>query len=141
MAEARVEILREFPVPVERLFATLAEHENLARIFAPATVERLRDGAETRNGVGSARRLRIRPAGPFVETVTAYRENELIEYRITEGSPLRNHVGIMQFSPLGPDRSRLHYVIEFDGRFPFVARIVAAALDRGINRGLTRMRF
>jgi uncharacterized protein YndB with AHSA1/START domain len=134
-----IEVVREFPVPVERLFDYLAEHENLAELFAPAKATRLRDGKTERNGVGSARRLRVWPASPFVETVTAYRENELIEYRITEGSPLRNHIGIMHFTSLGLTRSRLDFVIRFEGKIPLVGPIVRIILKHGIENGLAKL--
>ncbi len=134
-----IEVVREFPVPVSRLFAHLAEHENLAKLFAPATAERIRDGDEARNGIGSARRLRVWPARSFVETVTAYRENELIEYRITEGSPLRDHFGRLRFTDLGPDRSRLDYTIAFRGTVPGLGPAVRIVLERGIVRGLSTL--
>jgi uncharacterized protein YndB with AHSA1/START domain len=134
-----IEVSREFPVPVGRLFAYLAEHENLAKLFAPAKAERLCDGDSQRNGVGSARRLRVWPASPFVETVTAYRENELIEYRITEGSPLRNHVGTLRFTGLGPARARLDFVIRFEGKIPMIGPVVRNVLKHGIENGLTKL--
>ena len=36
---------------------------------------------------------------PFEETVTQFEPDELIEYRITKGTPLRDHVGVMRFTP------------------------------------------
>lgn len=135
----QIDITRSFAMPVEQLFAYLAEHENLNKVFAPAKITRLRDGDGARNGTGSVRRVQMPGSGPLEETVTAYRENELIEYKITKGGPLRGHHGIMRFSGEGTG-SRLHYTIDFDGKFPFVATIVRLILTRGITRGLAGLR-
>jgi hypothetical protein len=135
-----IEIIKDFPVPANRLFAFLGEHENLGIIFAPAKIRRISDGQGARNGVGSAREMRIGPGPSFVETVTDYKENELIEYRITRGSPLKNHRGVMRFSPV-PGGTRLHYTIEFEGKFPLVAELVKPVLEQGIRRGLNKIRL
>jgi hypothetical protein len=140
VAQQRIEIVQEFPaIPVNRLFAWLGEHENLATIFAPAKIKRLKDGYEARNGVGSARELSILGGPPFVETVTAYTENELIEYRITQGSPLKNHHGVMRFYEFNGG-SRLHYTITFEGKVPLLGNIVRVLLDRSIRKGLKKVR-
>lgn len=131
----RIEIVQEFRLPVERLFAYLEEHENLETIFKPARITRVRSGDTERNGVGSTRSLRILLAPPFEETVTGYKANELIEYRITKGSPLKNHHGVMRFSAL-PAGSRLHYTIEFEGKLPLIATFVKIGLERSIRNGL-----
>lgn len=136
MGQQRIEIVQEFSAPVDRLFAYLGEHENLAAIFAPAKIKRISDGQGVRNGVGSAREMRILVGPAFVETVTAYKENELIEYRITRGSPLKNHHGVMRFYPTASGGSRLHYTIVFEGKFPLVASIIKPGLEMGIRRGL-----
>jgi len=133
-----IEIIKDFPIPVNRLFAFLGEHENLGVIFAPAKVRRISDGQGARNGVGSAREMRIGPGPAFVETVTDFKENEFIEYRITRGSPLKNHRGVMRFSAI-PGGTRLHYTIEFEGRFPLVAELVKPVLEQGIRRGLNKI--
>lgn len=141
MTQQRIEIVKEFSAPVDRLFAYLGEHENLAIIFAPAKIKRLSDGKGARNGIGSAREMKILVGPSFVETVTAYKENELIEYRITRGSPLKNHQGVMRFYPTAAGGSRLHYTIVFEGKLPLVGEIVRAALDQGIRRGLSKLKL
>ncbi|RJF94325.1 SRPBCC family protein [Oleomonas cavernae] len=135
----QIDITKDFAMPVERLFAYLAEHENLSTVFAPAKITRLRDGDTSRNGTGSVRRVQMPGAGPLEETVTAYQENALIEYKITKGGPLRNHHGIMRFSSTGTG-SKLHYTIDFEGKFPLVATIVRLILTRGITKGLAAIR-
>ncbi|MDN7672406.1 SRPBCC family protein [Burkholderia oklahomensis] len=141
MATQRIEINEQFDAPVQRVFRFFSEHEKLKSIFAPAKIRRIRDGDPERNGVGSARQMRVPGAPPFVETVTAYRENQLIEYRITEGSPLRDHLGVMKFLAVDGDRTRFHYVITFDGKVPLVASIIRHFPEGGIRRGVRKLRL
>jgi uncharacterized protein YndB with AHSA1/START domain len=133
----RVEFDRDFDQPVDRVFAYLAEHENLGPLFG-ATVTRVRDGDTSRNGEGSVRRLRIAVLPSFDETITVCVPDERIEYRITRGSPLRGHHGSMVFSPRG-EGCRLRYVISFGATVPGLDRVVAAALRRSITRGLDQV--
>lgn len=128
-------IEHEFAKPPERVFAHLAEHENLAEVFG-AKVTRLRDGAEQRNGVGSVRQLRVGALPPFEETVTEFAPSERIVYRITKGSPLRGHVGVMTFSPTPAGGTRFVYDIRIASPIPGLAPIVRASLTRSIARSL-----
>ena len=134
----RVHVQHDFTAPVERVFAYLAEHENLSNLF-PARVERIRDGETSRNGVGSARKLSFNGLMPFEETVTACVENERIEYEITKGSPLRGHHGTMLFSSGPNGGTRLDYTIVFGAAVPGLAAVVAGALRRSITKGLSKV--
>jgi len=128
----------DFNVPVERAFAFLSEHENLAVLF-PAKVSRVKDGDDgTRNGTGSVRKLRIAVLPPFEETNTNVVPNELVEYRITKGSPLRGHRGKMTFSERPEGGSHLRYEIEF-AIAPGIEVLVAKALENGIRKGLPKV--
>ncbi|MGO9490367.1 MAG: SRPBCC family protein [Solirubrobacteraceae bacterium] len=130
---------RRFSKPPERVFAYLAEHENLADIFG-AKVTRLKDGEDgERNGVGSVRQLRIGPLPPFEETVTEFRPPQRIVYRITKGSPLRDHLGVMTFEPDGDGGTRFHYDIRLGSHVPGLGALVRASLTRSINKGLARV--
>ena len=125
----------EFAKPPEAIFAHLAEHENLAEVFG-TKVTRLRDGEAERNGVGSVRELRIGPLPPFQETVTEFVRPQRIVYRITRGSPLRGHVGVMTFEPTASGGTRFVYDIRIASPIPGVAPLVRAALTRSISRSL-----
>jgi hypothetical protein len=61
---------------------------------------------------------------------------ELIEYRITKGSPLRDHVGIMRFSPRAGGGTRLDYRIRIASRIPGLSPLVTAVLTRNLTKGL-----
>jgi uncharacterized protein YndB with AHSA1/START domain len=130
-----VHIEHDFAKPPERVFAYLAEHENLAEVFG-AKVTRLRDGdGDERNGVGSMRKLQIGPLPPFEETVTEFTAPQRIVYRITKGSPLRGHVGTMTFTPT-PSGTHFVYDIRIASPIPGIAPIVCASLTRSISRSL-----
>ncbi len=134
----RVIIDHDFDVPVAAAFAYLAEHENLGELFG-AKVTRLRDGTDgTRNGVGSVRQIQIGPTPPFEETITEVVPDEVIRYRITKGSPLRDHSGEMRFTANPDGNAHLHYEISFGSAVPGLAFIVAKALGRNVPRGLER---
>ena len=129
----------DFQLPPERVFAYLAEHENLESIFG-AKITRINDGTDgTRNGVGSVRELKIGPLPGFQETVTEVVPNELIRYRITKGSPLRDHEGIMRFSPTGDGGTHLHYEIKFGAVVPGLDMLIKAGLQRNVAKGMTRV--
>ena len=135
----RIHIQQDFRKPVAELYALLAEHENLSTVFAPAAVTRVRDGDTSRNGAGSVRRLKMPVGAPFEETVTRAIDNELIEYRITKGSPLKNHLGTMRFSALANGGSHLDYTIVFDGKLPLIGGIIRAVLEKAIRKGLAAL--
>jgi uncharacterized protein YndB with AHSA1/START domain len=137
MSEQWVHVQRDFSAPVEQVFGYLAEHENLAAIFG-AKVKRLRDGATERNGVGSSRELKIGPLPSFDETVTEYVTDELIEYRITRGGVLDDHVGIMKFSSTPVGGSHLDYRIRVvaKGLLRPLSPVIAKTLTRNIEKGL-----
>jgi uncharacterized protein YndB with AHSA1/START domain len=128
---------QNYSAPREQVFAHFAEHENLAPLFG-AKITRLNDGTDgERNGVGSARELRIGPLPGFVETITKVVPNELIQYRITKGSPLKDHQGEMHFSEDGA-LTHLRYEIRFGAKVPGLDRVVAAGLKRNIAKGLKK---
>jgi len=130
----RVDVEQDFELPVERVYAYLSEHENLGPLLG-ATVTRVRDSDTERNGAGSVRQLRIGALPPFEETVTSAVPNERIDYRITKGSPLRDHRGSMVFTRRGTG-SHLHFVIDFGSAVPGLDRVVRLALQRRISKNL-----
>ena len=132
-----VDVVHDSPLPPARAYAFLAEHENLGPLLG-ATVTRVRDGHDSRNGVGSTRAVRVAVLPPFEEEVTAAEPDTLLEYRITRGSPLRGHRGRIALSPLGAG-TRVRWTITFDSPVPGLARVVALGLQRGIAKGLQEM--
>ncbi|WP_238400972.1 SRPBCC family protein [Alloalcanivorax marinus] len=141
MGLQRIEIDKTFPFPVDALFRHLSDHENLSSLFAPAKVRRVKAGEGEPNGVGSVRRLSLPLTPPFEETVTEFEPRQRIAYRITKGSPLRDHFGEMVFSEHGDGGSRLQYTIVFRGKVPLLGALVKPALENSIRRGLNNLRL
>lgn len=136
MRAHHVHVEHRFAKPPQAIFAHLAEHENLAEVFG-AKIKRLRDGdGGERNGVGSVRELRIGPLSPFEETVTEFVVPERIVYKITKGSPLRGHLGVMTFAAVPSGGTRFVYDIRIASPIPGIAPLVRAALTRSIAQAL-----
>jgi hypothetical protein len=131
----RVHVTQDFRQPPGEVYAYLSEHENLGPLFG-AKITRRNDGSDgTRNGEGSARDLRIGPLPTFTETVVEAIPGELIRYRITRGGVLKDHEGVMRFSPQG-EGTHLDYTITFDGKAPGIGPVVQRVLTRGISQAL-----
>jgi uncharacterized protein YndB with AHSA1/START domain len=130
-----VHVERDLDAPPEQVFDHLAEHENLAALFG-AKVKRLNDGDTERNGVGSRRELKVGPLPPFEETTTRYERPELIEYKITKGGALKDHVGIMKFSPSPSGGTHFEYRIRVITKVPGMSGLVKASLQRNVEKGL-----
>lgn len=136
---ARAVIDHDFTSSQARVFAHLAEHENLGALFG-ARITRVRDGGDgSRDGVGSTRRLKLGPLPAFEETVTEFRPDELIRYRISSGPVtwlVTDHEGVMRFSDAPSGGTHLHYEIRVGARIPGLAAVVARVLQRRIAAGL-----
>jgi uncharacterized protein YndB with AHSA1/START domain len=133
-----VHVTHDFSAPPERVYAYLSEHENLSALFG-IRVERVRDGETERNGVGSCRRLSFFGLLPFEETVAEVVPDERIVYRITRGSPMRGHEGVMAFSALPDGGTHLDYRIKLGSAVPGLALIISRVLTGRIAGGLRKL--
>lgn len=123
-----------FATPRPDVFAFFSDHAQLGRVLGVG-MQRIREGGSAPNGEGSVRRVRALPFMPsFEETITRYESPSLIEYRVTRGGPIKNHLGRMEFSE-EPGGTRLNYTISFDPRIPFTGRLISAILNTGWCRG------
>lgn len=138
LGQPRVHVTHTFRSAPADVFAALGEHENLGPLFG-ASITRLRDGHTSRNGVGSARTLKLGPLPGFVETVVVSEPDERIEYEITQGSPLKGHRGIQVLTPTADGGTHLDYTIHFDAPVPGVATAVAKVLTQKINANLPKL--
>ncbi len=135
----RMSFEKDFDLPPETVFAYFADHENLGSILG-AKVTRIKDGDDgTLNGVGSVRR--IKPPGPvpaFEETVTKSVPNDLIEYKVTKGTPLNHHLGTVYFSPTATG-THMKWDIEIGTRLPGLDVVIAKVLKKNIGSGLDKV--
>ena len=127
----------DFDVPVERLYEFFSDHENLGPVLG-LNVNRIKEGETEPNGVGSVRQLSAKGLMPFEETVTEAIPNERIEYRVTKGTPLKNHLGVQVFSSTGEGKSHLDYTITFDTAVPGLDKLIAKGVGRSLRRGFPK---
>lgn len=135
MATQTIQMQQDFNAPVSEVFQVLSDHERFGRIIG-VKMKRIKDGEGSANGLGSVRSIHIGPLPSFEETITQYEENTFIEYKITRGSPIKNHVGRLIFEEKD-GRTRLNYTIELESKIPFTTGLIKAALENGIVKGLS----
>jgi len=134
MAIKTINIHQEFNAPLEQVFSTLSDHAKFGKICG-ITMTRTHDGDDGANGLGSIRRIDMGKLPSFEETITKFIPNELIEYKITKGSPIKNHVGELRFSETN-GKSVLNYSIQLESKIPFTTGLIKSALESGISKGL-----
>jgi hypothetical protein len=139
MREYWVEVNEDVSTSREEVFEFMAEHENLGPLLGGANIARVRDGDTERNGVGSVRRVKVGPARPFEETVTRFEPHSLIEYQITKGGPLRNHIGIVALSDAAGGGTNIDYRIRVASHIPGLAPLVRGKLTRDITRSIAKL--
>ena len=127
MAQQEVVMDGEFAAPRAQVFAAFADHARFGRIMG-GRFTRIRDAAGSDpNGAGSVRELRgLGPA--FEETIVTYQPPALIEYTVSRGSPIKNHLGRIEFSDTASGGTRVHYVIRFEPRVPLTGGLIAGIL-------------
>jgi uncharacterized membrane protein len=136
MAQQAISIVQTFNAPIDQVFATLSDHETFGNICG-ISMKRIKDGSDGANGLGSVRKISIGPLPSFEETITDFKDNEFIEYKITQGSPIKNHVGTLRFSEQG-GATVLNYNILLESKIPFTTGLIKAVLQNGIAKGLKK---
>lgn len=129
-----IQINQDFPANVSTVFSTLGDHEKLGKIIG-VRISRIKDGHGAVNGKGSIRKLHLIPA--IEETVTEHVENELIEYTVSNWTPIKNHYGILKFSE-NNNVTHLDYRIVFEPRLPLIGGVIKKALETGLVKGLRK---
>lgn len=131
-----IHFLQDFDVSAHTAFNFFSVHENWGRVF-PAAVKCIQYGEDPRdaNSKGSVRRI---IAFPLVieETITEYTPHEYIEYKLTYGVGVKNHIGTMRFIETSTDKCRLDYKIEFTPAIPFSGFVIKNLLEKIIGQGV-----
>lgn len=138
-AKYQIQIRQIFTMPVETLFACLADHTRFGRITgAEISVVKTSEGDHP-CGIGSVRRIKKPLVASFDEQITEFVENQRIEYRVCRGSPLKDHHGQMMFSPL-ENGSLLEYQIVFNPKLaiPGWGWLLQKIIQQPIASGLKR---
>lgn len=131
-----IKMKQVFNAPVSEVFATLSDHNTFGKICG-INMSRVVDGADGANGLGSVREIKIGILPGFEETITEFKPDEFIQYKITKGSPIKNHVGELRFSEEG-GATTLDYTIELESKIPLTTSIISKGLEQGISKGLQK---
>jgi hypothetical protein len=137
MTISTITINQEFKAPKNVVFDTLSDHQKFGKICG-IKMTRTQDGDDGENGLGSVRRIDIGPLPSFEETITGFTKDEFIQYKITKGSPIKNHVGELKFSETDNGVTTLNYTIQLESKIPLTTPIIKAALQNGISKGLRK---
>lgn len=137
MPQARVNVSESFPVPPERLFEIISDHEGMGE-WLDARVSIIATGPE--GGVGTVRRVAARGLA-IDEEVTYFDPPRRLVYRIVRGLPgLRFHRGEMLVEPWGETGSQLTWDVILDSAIPGLPQVMAAVLRPALHDGLARLR-
>lgn len=136
MAQQEINMHFTFAAPIDAVFSELSDHARFGQICG-ITIQRVKEGAESPNGLGSVRKLSIGPLPSFEETITGFENNRSIEYKITKGSPIKNHVGTLRFEKT-KSGCELFYDIKLESKIPFTTGIIKAGLKDGISKGIEK---
>jgi len=140
MGGQHIKIRQLFNAPVDTIFSLLTDHEAFGQVVN-AKIKRVVDSQdENKNGLGSVRRINAFPAPAFEETVVTFEPNQLMEYVLSKGSPIKNHKGRMEFSD-EQGKTRLNYTIDFEPKPPFLflGSILKKAIEKPIRDGLKKL--
>ncbi len=138
MATQYIDITQIFNAPVETVFSELTDHEKFGKLLK-ADIKRIVDGEGGYvNGLGSVRKIMPVPLVDFEETVVTFEPNQLMEYVISKGSPIKNHKGRMEFSET-EGNTRLRYTIEFESKIPLTGFLLKSAIEMPIKKGFASL--
>lgn len=126
----------DFQAAPEVVFDYFADHEKFARLFG-GSAKRVKAGSDEPDGLGSVRRIGAGPLA-FEETIVVFERPLRIDYAITRGSPLKNHLGSIRFSPHGGG-TRVDYSIRFESKLPLLGHLIAFALKTAYQRGVRKL--
>ena len=145
MAKQHIDLIQEFKAPVDTIFAELTDHVKFGKLLN-AKITRIVDGqGDDPNGLGSVRKITPVPLADFEETVVTFKPNELMEYAVSQGSPIKNHIGCMEFSAIdaggGRESTRVRYTITFEPRLPipFLGGLLKKAIEAPVKKGLLHL--
>jgi uncharacterized protein YndB with AHSA1/START domain len=137
MPQQKIKFEQFFAAPRDRVFAFFADHEKFGRIWG-GRFKRVRDGQDPRdpNGLGSIREVSSKGM-TFEETIVTYTPPSLIEYTVTKGGPIKNHLGHIEFREV-QGGTKVEYTITFDPRIPLTGGILASVLCASWHAGVNR---
>lgn len=116
------------PLPVDKVWAALADHEAMASWGPGMKVAITREGTAERNGVGAVRSIKAPgPAPAIVEEITRFDAGQALGYRALSGVPFRGYRGEVLLAPAG-EGTRVTWTLTADQRVPLVEQAALKAV-------------
>lgn len=136
-----IQVKQEFNAPVDQVFDLLSKHATYNIAFAPVQVVRVKDSTdpERPDGLGSIRRMGFGPIKPIQEQITLVDVNKRIEYKLINNPLIKHHLGMIEFTELASNKTRVDYTIELQARAPFVSKLILAQLKLAITLGFKKL--
>jgi uncharacterized protein YndB with AHSA1/START domain len=137
VAKYQVRFEQYFAAPRPKVFGWFADHENLRCVWG-GRFRRIKDATDGKNpnGLGSVREIRL-GFSSFEETIVKFQPPTVIEYTVSRGGPIKNHLGRMLFSD-ADSGTKLDYTISFDPKIPFTGWLIARVLSGQWRTGVQR---
>lgn len=141
MAQQKISIQQTFDAPIATVFNLLTDHESFGKLLG-ANIKRVKEGHKGGiNGLGSVRQIIAVPVitPPFEEEVITFEQNKVMEYTISKGSPIKNHLGRMVFSEVD-GKTQLDYTIVFEPKLclPLIGPLLKKAIEDPIRKGFNK---
>lgn len=156
MSTHQLHVHESFNAPAATVFDRLADHNRMGE-YMSADIRRTKDSTaagEGPNGTGSVRTLKILGLSDFDETVVKYVKPAAVhggtrvandkdvklatlEYKITRGSPLKNHLGVITLKEEA-GKTTVDWNITFEMGFGGI--IVEFLLKFAVGRGLAKLK-
>lgn len=139
MSTHQLHVTENFQAPINEVFDRLADHNRMGE-YMSADIRRTKDATapgEGPNGTGSVRTLKIFGLSDFDETVVKFVKPAKLEYKITRGSPLKNHLGVIALKEEG-GKTTVDWNITFE--MGFGGMIVEILLKFAVGRGLATLK-
>lgn len=139
---ASIAIRQQFYAPIDEVFAVVAAHEMLEKVFPLVTVDVVKASENASNGLDSVRALGIGWLKPVKEQVTVYEPPKRIEYKMVGMATklIPHHYGVITFSEDGTDGKSTLVIWHITERtlLPPVSRMMLPLFKRAIGKKLAR---
>ncbi len=137
---ASIRVSTDISAPQGAVWERVCQHEDTASWVAAVKAVTLTREGTPRNGLGAIRVVQFKPAlwTDIHEEITAWNPPHSFEYVLFKGMPgLLSHLGRVSVEAVAPDRSRLHWDVDFVFRTWHPFRLVLPSFLRDFEAVLT----
>src|SRR5947209_11228103 len=112
----KIRVSTEIDAPQSAVWARVSDHAQTPTWVEGVKRVTLEEPGSPRNGLGAVRVVEFKPAlwSTIHERITSFQQPVAFEYVLFKGMPaLTSHLGRLSVDELGPNRSRLHWDVDF----------------------------